>query len=318
MISEPVAHRPVQAQRDALLNVLIALGKEYPNVIVLTPDVAKTVGSIKFRQVYPERFIDTGISEQNTIGLAAGLAAVGWIPLVVGQAMFVAGKAWEQVRNSVAYPATAGINVGQDGVTHQPTEDIALMRSLAHMTVLAPTDANQVDAVMRAALNVRGPVYIRMEREAIPLLTDPSTPFHIGQSTLLCTGRDATVFTLGGMCGYALDAAQMLAAEGISVRVISMVSVKPLDERAVRQAAEETGAIVAAEDHSCYGGLGGAIAECLASTTPAVLEQVALHDTFGESGSSADLYRKYHLTGQDIVAAVRKAIARRGDGRRPR
>ncbi|MGA2111627.1 MAG: transketolase C-terminal domain-containing protein [Anaerolineales bacterium] len=311
--------RKAVEQREALGNALVRLGEEYPNLMVLSPDVSLSTRANKFKAVFPNRFVGTGISEQNTLGMAAGLSTTGWLPVVVGYAMFVGGKAWEQVRNSIAYPhlnvkivAThAGINVGADGVTHQAAEDIALMRPIPGMVILAPTDANQVGPVLRAALELQGPVYIRLERAAVPVLTEPDAPISIGGSLLIRPGVDATIVAIGSMVAMGLEAADRLASEGIHPRVISMVSIKPLDEAAIVQAAFETGAIVVAEDHSCYGGLGGAVAEALARLCPTPMEQVAVQDTFAESGPVDELRTKYHLTSQDIAQAVRKAIARR-------
>jgi transketolase len=310
--------KPVE-QRSVLGDALVRLGQDYPDLVVLSPDVSPSTKAIKFKAAFPERFICTGIAEQNTIGMAAGLSTTGWIPVVAGYAMFVGGKAWEPVRNSIAYSGSnvkivathAGINVGPDGVTHQAIEDIALMRSIPRMTVLAPADARQVEPALRAALELEGPVYIRLERAAIPVLTDPETPFAIGSSLLLRPGNDATVIAVGGMAALALESAGRLAAEGVQVRVISMVSLKPLDEAAVVAAALETGAIVTAEDHNRFGGLGSAVAETLVRCSPVPMEMVAVPDTFAESGPSGELYEKYHLTVEDLTQAVRRAIARR-------
>lgn len=311
-------------QRVALGNALVRLGKELPDLIVLSPDVSPSTRATKFKIAYPDRFICTGISEQNTLGMAAGLSNMGWIPIVVGYAMFVGGKAWEQIRNSIAYPnlnvkivAThGGLNVGPDGVTHQAIEDIALMRSIPGMTVLVPTDANQVEPVLRAALQAHGPVYIRLERAAIPLITNKETPISIGRSLTVREGRDATIFAIGGMVSASLTAADALAKEGIQTRVVSMISIKPLDEEVIVSAAQETGAIVTAEDHNCYGGLGGAVAEVLVRLKPVPMEQVAVSDVFAESGSTQALYDKYHLTPSDIAQAVKAAMTRRDVTRR--
>ncbi len=310
-------------QRAALGDALVRLGKEFPDLVVLSPDVSLSTKAIKFKEAYPERFICSGIAEQNTLGMAAGLSTMGWIPVVTGYAMFVGGKAWEPVRNSIAYSnfnvkivAThGGINVGPDGVTHQAIEDIALMRAIPGMTVLAPTDAGQVEPALRAALELEGPVYVRLERAAIPSLTSSQTPFRIGSSLLLREGNDATIIAIGGMAAQAMDAAQKLSSEGIELRVISMVSIKPLDEEAVATAARETGAIVTAEDHNRFGGLGSAVAETLVRCAPVPMEQVAVQDVFAESGSNQALYEKYHLTTEDIILAVRTVIDRRDNTR---
>jgi len=304
--------------RVALGDVYEPLGKEFPALFVLTPDVPGSTRAVRFQKAFPERFLNTGVSEMNTIGMAAGLSKEGFIPMVVGFAMFVGCKPWEQIRNSVAYPghnvkivAThGGINVGPDGVTAQAIEDIALMRAMPNMTVLAPTDGNQILPVLRASLKVKGPVYIRLERAGIPLLTDPKADFKIGDSLTMREGDDATVIAIGGRVAAALQAAERLAKEGISVRVISMVSIKPLDAKTVIQAARETRAIVVAEDHNCFGGLGSAVAEVLAHHRLGPLEQVALADTFAESGETEELNQKYRLTSEHIAEAVRRGLAR--------
>jgi transketolase len=309
---------PIQEQRVALGDALVHLGGEFSNLVVLSPDVSPSTRAIKFKAAFPDRFICTGISEQNTIGMAAGLSTMGWVPVVVGYAMFVGGKAWEPTRNSIAYPhlnvkivAThGGIGVGPDGVTHQAIEDLALMRSIPGMIVLTPMDANQVEPALRAALTTQGPVYIRLERAAMPILSETGAPYPIGGSIQLREGRDATVLAIGGMSAAAVEAADALVQEGIHIRVVSMLSVKPLDEAAIVAAAHDTGAIVTAEDHNRHGGLGGAVAETLARLAPAPMEQIAVEDTFAESGSVKALYTKYHLTSSDIASAVKKAIFR--------
>jgi transketolase len=255
----------------------------------------------------------------NTLALAAGLALEGWRPLVAGFAMFVGGKSWEPMRNSIAYPhlhvtivAThAGINVGPDGVTHQCIEDIALMRAVPGMTVLAPTDANQVQSVVRAALKHDGPVYIRLERSGMPVLTEIGADYRIGQSVLLREGNDAAIVAEGGMVGVSLEAADTLAKAGLHVRVISMVSIKPIDADAVIAASKQTGALVAVEDHNRYGGLGSAVSEVLSLSAPAPMEQVAMADTFAESGETEQLREKYGLASKDVVAAVLRCVDRK-------
>lgn len=313
-------NKPVlRDQRTALGEAFPILGREFPDLVVLSPDTSRSTGAAKFRDAFPERFLCTGVSEMNTLSLAAGLALEGWRPLVAGFAMFVVGKAWEPIRNSIAYPrlhvtivaSHAGINVGPDGVTHQCIEDIALMRAVPGMTVLAPTDANEVLPVVRAALRHDGPVYVRLERSEMPLLTDPRAEVRIGQALVLQGGQDATIVAEGGMVSVSLDAARTLAASGLRVGVISMVSLKPIDARAIVTASKETGALVAVEDHNRHGGLGAAVAEVLSLSAPAPLEQVALADTFAESGESDELRDKYGLTARHVVAAVQRCIERK-------
>jgi transketolase len=309
----------VRDQRTALGEAFPVLGLEFPDLVVLSPDTSRSTGATKFRDAFPDRFLCTGVSEMNTLAVAAGLSLEGWRPLVAGFAMFVGGKAWEPMRNSIAYPrlnvtivAThAGINVGPDGVTHQAIEDIALMRAVPGMTVLAPADANQVLPVVRAALDHDGPVYVRLERAGMPLISEAGADFHIGQSVLLRDGEDATIVAIGGMVSVSLAAARALEASGLRVRVISMGSIKPIDSAAIISASRETGALVAAEDHNRYGGLGSAVAEVLALYAPAPLEQVAVADTFAESGEVEELRQKYGLTPHDVVAAVLRCIERK-------
>jgi transketolase len=305
-------------QREALGEAFPILGQEYPNLLVLSPDTSRSTGAAKFRDAFPKRFLCTGVSEMNTTAMAAGLALEGWRPLVAGFAMFVGGKAWEPIRNSIAYPrlnvkivAThGGINVGPDGVTHQMIEDIALMRAIPGMTVLAPTDANQVLPVLRAALDYEGPVYVRLERHPMPTATDPKTKYEIGRSLIMRQGRDVTLIGEGSMVFTALETAAVLADQGIEAEVISAVSIKPLDTQAVIQAAKRTGAVVTLEDHNQHGGLGSAVAEVLSLNHPCPMEQVALQDTYAESGKADQLRVKYHMAESDVVEAVHRVMQR--------
>lgn len=302
--------------REELGNALCAAGELNHQVVVLSPDVGKSTKALEFNKKFPERYICTGISEQNTIGVAAGLAYMGWTPIVAGYAMFVGGKAWEPFRNSVCYPGLnvkiiathGGINVGQDGVTHQSIEDIALMRAIPGLTVLAASSPEEVLPLIKLALSIKTPVYIRLEREASPAIERVRNHYHIGGSTQLKDGRDATIIAIGGMVRKAHEAAIFLEKEGISARVINMYSLKPIDKRAILKAAEETCCFVTAEDHNCVGGLGSAVAEILVKTNDIPMEMVALNDTFAESGSPQDLFKKYHLTVKDIVSAVKKCL----------
>lgn len=306
-------------QRQALGEAFPILGKEYPDLLVLSPDTSRSTGAAKFRDAVAERFLCTGVSEMNTLAMAAGLALEGWKPLVAGFSMFVGGKAWEPMRNSIAYPrlnvkivAThCGINVGPDGVTHQMVEDIALMQAIPGMTVLAPTDANQVLPVLRAALAYEGPVYIRLERHSMPRVTDPNEKYEIGKALLMRQGRDVTLIGEGSMVFTALEAAAVLAKQGVEAEVIGAVSIKPLDTPAVIESARRTGAVVALEDHNRHGGLGSAVAEVLCLHHPCPMEQVALQDTYAESGSADQLRVKYRLAEADVVEAVRRVLHRR-------
>jgi transketolase len=311
--------KELRDQRTALGEAFPILGQEFSDLIVLSPDTSRSTGAAKFRDTFPDRFLCTGVSEMNTLGMAAGLCLEGWRPLVAGFAMFVGGKAWEPMRNSIAYPhlrvtiiaSHAGINVGPDGVTHQCIEDIAFMRAVPGMTVLAPTDANQVLPVVRAALRHDGPVYVRLERAGMAAITQPGTDYRIGESLTLQEGDDAAIIAEGGMVAVSLEAVRVLQKEGLRVRVISMVSIKPIDSKAIVSASRETGAIVTAEDHNRHGGLGSAVAEVLSLHAPAPLEQVALADTFAESGETDELREKYGLAPRDVVEAVHRCINRK-------
>lgn len=306
-------------QRQALGEAFPILGKEYPKLLVLSPDTSRSTGAAKFRDALPERFLCTGVSEMNTLAMAAGLALEGWLPLVAGFAMFVGGKAWEPMRNSIAYPhlnvkivAThGGINVGPDGVTHQMVEDIALMRAIPGMTVLAPADANQVLPVLRAALAWKGPVYIRLERHSMPIITDPNRKYEIGTALPMRRGGDVTLIGEGSMVLTALEAAAELSERGVEAEVISAVSIKPLDAEAVIESARRTGAVVVLEDHNRHGGLGSAVAEVLCLNHPCPMEQIALQDTYAESGRAEQLRMKYSLAEADVVEAVQRVLQRR-------
>jgi transketolase len=310
--------------REALGKALCEIGTLHKKVVILSPDVGKSTKALEFNKKFPERYICTGISEQNTIGLAAGLAYMGWTPIVAGYAMFVGGKAWEPFRNSVCYPGLnvkiiathGGINVGQDGVTHQCIEDIALMRAIPGLVVLAASSPEEVLPLLQLALSVKTPVYIRLEREASPNLTKIRESYHIGGSMRLNDGSDATIIAIGGMVRKALEAAAILEKDNINISVINMYSLKPLDTPAIIRAAKETGCIITAEDHNCHGGLGSAVAEILVLTNNVPMEMVAIKDTFAESGDPQDLFRKYHLTTADILSAVKKCLKRSGSNKR--
>lgn len=307
------------ATRDAYGKALVELGGEFKDIVVLDADLSKSTKTAEFAKVYPERFFNMGIAEQNLIGFAAGLAASGKIPFASTFAVFAVGRAFEQVRNSVAYPrlnvkiaAThAGISVGEDGASHQAVEDVALMRSVPNMTVLVPADAVETRQIIRAAVEYNGPVYIRMGRLAVPVLFDDSYRFEIGKANIIREGKDAAVIANGLMVAEALQAAEELAKQGIEVAIINCASVKPLDAETIISAAKKTGAVVTAEEHNIIGGLGSAVAEVLGENYPVPIKRVGLKDTFGESGRPAELLAKYGLTANDIVEAVREVIERK-------
>ncbi|MCL2336699.1 MAG: transketolase family protein [Firmicutes bacterium] len=308
------------ATREAYGAALVELGRLNPNVVVLDADLAKSTKTIDFSKEFPQRFFDVGIAEQNMIGTAAGLAAAGKVPFASSFAVFATGRVYDQIRNSVAYPrlnvkiaAThAGITVGEDGASHQMVEDIALMRVLPNMTVLVPADAVETRAAVLAAAEMDGPVYIRLGRAGVPVLHDENTfRFVPGQAVTMREGGDVAVIACGIMVTAALEAAEQLAAEGVSVLVLDVHTVKPLDVRAVVEAAQLTGAVVTAEEHSIIGGLGGAVAETLAEHYPVPVRRVGVADTFGESGKPDELLKKYGLTPAEIKLAVHEVLKRK-------
>ncbi|HOV80542.1 MAG TPA: transketolase family protein [Bacillota bacterium] len=308
------------ATRDAYGKALLDLGRENPDVVALDADLAKSTKSLEFGKAFPNRFFDMGVAEANMIGTAAGLAAAGKIPFCSSFAVFASGRAFDQVRNSVAYSAQnvkigashAGITVGEDGGSHQSVEDIALMRALPNMTVFVPADAVETAGAVRAAAAINGPVYIRLGRMAVPVLHEDGFEFVPGKAVTLRDGLDAALIATGIMVATALQAADMLAAKGIKVRVLDVHTIKPLDVEAVIKAAVETGALVTAEEHSVIGGLGSAVAEVLVENYPVPMKRVGIADRFGESGAPAELLEKHGLTAGALADAVREVIGRKG------
>ena len=305
--------------RDGYGKALLELCGQGENIMVLDADVAKSTRTVWVRDKYPEYFLDMGICEQDMVGTAAGLALSGITPFVSTYCVFLCGRAWDQIRTTVCYNelnvklagAHAGISVGPDGATHQALEDVALMRVLPHMTVIAPCDAEETRKATLAIAKKNGPCFVRFGREAVPDITDESTPFEIGKARLCREGNDVTVFANGPMVYEALQAAEALAAEGISVQVYDLHTVKPLDEQAVLAAAKKTGCIVTAEEHQIYGGMGGAVAEFLARNCPTPMEMVAVRDSFGESGQPQELMDKYGLNQKAIEEKIRSVLARK-------
>ena len=305
--------------RDGYGKALLELCEKGENIMVLDADVAKSTRTVWIRDQYPDRFLDMGISEQDMVGTAAGLALSGMIPFVSTYCVFLAGRAWDQIRTTVCYNnlnvklagAHAGISVGPDGATHQSLEDVALMRVLPRMTVIVPCDAEETRKATLAIAKKNGPCFIRFGREAVPVITDEDTPFEIGKARLCCDGTDVTVFANGAMVYEALKAAEELAAKGISVRVYDLHTVKPLDEAVILAAAKETGCIVTAEEHQINGGMGGAVAEYLSKKCPVPLEMVAVDDSFGESGQPQELMDKYGLNSTAIAEKIKVVLARK-------
>ncbi len=307
-----------KATRAAYGEALVELAEKYPRMVVLDADLTQATMTKFFAAKYPERFFNCGIAEANMTGIAAGLSTCGLIPFVNSFAIFSAGRAFEQVRNSVAYPhlnvkivgSHGGPSVGEDGATHQMNEDIALMRSLPGMTVVVPCDGNEMKQAVEAMLNYEGPCYLRMCRYATEGVTDlmPDYRFELGKSVTLREGTDATVIACGIMVPMALKAAECLAAEGVHVRVIDMHTVKPLDEAAVLKAAKETGCIVTVEEASIVGGLGGAVAEYVSEHYPVPVLRHGVPDEFGRSGTAAAVLDFFGLNPEGIAAKVREAI----------
>ncbi|WP_418790989.1 transketolase family protein [Phosphitispora sp. TUW77] len=307
------------ATREAYGKALARMGAVNSNIVVLDADLSKSTKTADFAAVFPDRFFDMGVAEQNMLGTAAGLAAAGKIPFASSFAVFATGRAFEQIRNSIAYPklnvkiaAThAGISVGEDGASHQSIEDISLMRTLPNLTVIVPADAVETEKAVEAAVEINGPVYLRLGRLGLPAVFDENYQFEVGKAVTVKEGSDITIIACGLMVGHAVEAAEMLAAENISTRIINMHTIKPIDRDTVIKAARETGAIVTAEEHSIIGGLGSAVAEVLVQSEPVPQEMIGVRDTFGESGKPAELLQKYGLMPADIVTAVKKALDRK-------
>ncbi|MBC5582389.1 transketolase family protein [Anaerofilum sp. BX8] len=317
-----MAQRSMKATRDSYGEALAALGAENSRVVVLDADLSGPTKTALFAQRFPDRFVDCGIAEADLMGCAAGMASCGLIPFASTFAMFAAGRAYEQVRNSIGYPhlnvkigAThGGLAVGEDGATHQCIEDFALMRAIPGMTVVCPADDAEAQAAVRAAAALDGPVYLRFGRDPVPVLHDVLPHFELGRALLLRPGRDVTIAATGPLVAIALDAAALLEGRGISARVLDFHTIKPIDEEMLALAAAETGAIVTAEDHNIVGGLGSAVCEALAQRLPVPVLRVGVEDKFGMSGHGPELYEAYGLTAEHIAAACADAIAlkRRG------
>nr|WP_317282956.1 transketolase family protein [uncultured Sellimonas sp.] len=307
------------ATRESYGNALVELGKEHEDVIVLDADLAGATKTAIFQKAFPERHIDCGIAEGNMMGVAAGLATTGKVPFASSFAMFAAGRAFEQVRNSIGYPklnvkigAThAGISVGEDGATHQCNEDIALMRTIPGMVVIVPSDDVEARAAVKAAYEHKGPVYMRFGRLAVPVINEnPDYKFEIGKAITLREGKDVAVIAAGLEVNEALEAAKMLEKDGISAEVINMHTIKPLDEEAVLKAAEKTGKIVTVEEHSVIGGLGSAVCDVVAEKGDARVMKIGVNDVFGESGPAVELIKKYELDGESIYKKVKAFLAK--------
>ena len=305
------------ATRESYGNALTELGKEHEDVVVLDADLAAATKTGVFKKAFPERHIDCGIAESNMMGVAAGLAAAGKVPFASSFAMFAAGRAFEQVRNSIGYPklnvkigAThAGISVGEDGATHQCNEDIALMRTIPGMVVINPSDDIEAKAAVKAAYEHVGPVYMRFGRLAVPVINDkPDYKFEIGKGVVIREGKDLTIIATGLPVANCLEAAEMLSADGVDAKVINIHTIKPLDEDLVVAAAQETGKVVTVEEHSVIGGLGSAVCDVLSEKAPTKVMKIGIYDTFGESGPAVELVKKYGLDAESIYKKVKSFL----------
>lgn len=303
------------ATRESYGNALVELGAEHDNLIVLDADLAAATKTGVFKKAYPDRHIDCGIAECNMMGIAAGLSTTGIVPFASTFAMFAAGRAFEQVRNSIGYPhlnvkigAThAGISVGEDGATHQCNEDIVLMRTIPGMVILNPADDVEAKACVKAAYEYNGPVYLRFGRLAVPVINDrPDYKFELGKGVVLREGKDVTIVATGLCVSSALEAAEKLAADGIDAKIINIHTIKPLDEELIVAAAKETGKVVTVEEHSVIGGLGSAVCDALAEKCPVPVKKIGVQDVFGESGPAAALLAKYKLDGEGVYEQVKE------------
>lgn len=306
------------ATRASYGEALVELGAEHDDFVVLDADLAAATQTGKFKAAYPDRFYDAGIAEENLMGMAAGIATTGHVAFASTFAMFAAGRAFEQVRNSIGYPhlnvkigAThAGISVGEDGATHQCNEDIALMRTIPGMTVIVPSDDVEAKAAVRAAYELDGPVYMRFGRLAVPVVNDrPDYEFEVGRGIVMREGADVTIVACGLMVQAALEAAETLSAEGIDAEVLNIHTIKPLDTELIVASAGKTGRVVTCEEHSVIGGLGEAVCSALAESCPVPVKRVGVSDVFGESGPAVDLLHKYGLDAEGVAAAVRAFMA---------
>lgn len=308
-----------QATRDAYGKALLELGRKYENIVVLDADLSKSTKTADFAKTFPERFINAGIAEQNMMGMAAGLAASGKVVFASSFAIFATGRAFEMVRNSLAYgklnvkvcATHAGITVGEDGGSHQSVEDIALMRSIPNMMVLAPADGVSTRAALFELYECPGPAYLRLGRPSVPLIYDSQIDFKIGRGIELKTGADATIVACGIMVAKALEAAGILAAEGIQVSVVDMHTIKPIDQELLIRKAKETGCILSVEEHSILGGLGSSVAEVVSEHCPVPVLRMGINDQFGQSGNPDELLQYYGLTTERIVQNIHNLLKKK-------
>lgn len=316
LLSDKVEKIPT---RNGYGDALVSLGEQDERIVVLTADLAESTRALAFQKKFPSRFIECGVAEQNMVGVAAGLALSGKIPFASSYATFVPGRAWDQLRVSVCYTganvkiagAHSGISVGPDGATHQALEDIAMVRPLPHLTILVPCDYEETRKATFAAAKHKGPVYLRFTREKTAIITTAKTPFVIGQSTLMRSGKHVTIVACGPLVYEALIAAEALAQKGIEAEVINASSIKPFDEKTLLKSIKKTGCCVTVEEHQITGGLFGVVSETLARHYPAPIEPIGMPNTFGESGEPSELLEKYGMTSEQIVKATKRVIKRR-------
>ena len=309
----------LKASRLGFAEALVELGNENPNVVVLGGDVTGSVKTDLFRDAYPDRFFSVGVAEQDMMGTAAGFAVSGKIPFASTYGEFATGRPFDQIRQSIAYSkmnvkicaSHCGLTVGPDGATHQSLEDVAIMRVLPHMNVITPCDANQTFKAVKECTKVQGPFYIRFYRDNSPNFTDPDAPFEFGKADTLIEGNDCTIIASGLLVWESILAVHELYKDGIMARLVNMHTIKPIDRETIVNCAKETGCIVTAEDHQKFGGLGGAVAEVLAGEYPTPVEFIGAKDTFGESGAGKELMKKYGISHEFIIEAVKRAIKRK-------
>ncbi|MBI5287274.1 MAG: transketolase family protein [Deltaproteobacteria bacterium] len=309
------------ATRDAYGETLAELGERYRDIVVLDADLSASTRTNVFAKRFPERFFNMGVSEADMMGTAAGLASAGKIPFASTFAIFASGRAWEQVRQSIAYPGLnvkivathGGITVGEDGASHQALEDIALMRAIPGMTVIVPADAVETKGVIKELVEYKGPVYVRLGRTRFPVVMSEDYRFNIGKGVVVREGSDATIIAVGLMVAHSLEAAKILEGMGLNVRVINMSTIKPIDRVLIIRSALETGAIITVEEHSIIGGLGEAVASILAEESPVLMRMVGVKDSFGQSGSAEELLAHYGLMPEDIAAAAKGVIRRKAN-----
>ena len=298
---------------------LVIAGKENPNVVALCADLTDSTKTSEFKKVFPDRFVEMGITEQNMASLASGMAAVGKIPFISSYAMFSPGRNWEQIRTTICYNnqnvkiagAHSGVSVGPDGATHQAIEDIAITRVIPNMVVIAPCDAIEAKKATIAAARYKCPVYIRFTREKTPVMTTEETPFEIGKAEVFREGNDVTLIGCGPLAYEALKAAEELAKEGISAEVINNHTIKPMDKETILKSVKKTGCVVTIEEHQAAGGMGSAVSEILSQNYPAPMEIIGIQDRFGESGEPAELLEKFGLTAKNIIEAVKRIVKRK-------